>query len=277
MSSIKEREKQLFEKWREEIGEEFCVNGGLQFRGDFFLGEPYDDFCYWNRREGDEEMLWKKSAKRVLILTKDLNEPEDTWDIRIESCGRKPVPEKEKNDPQIQYLNKIGFYRKLKRWVYGIFKSTNVSDIPTFDYVYGNSDELAKFYEQAPLVRINCKMESGVSTISNNELLSFINRDKKFLIKQVKIYQPNVIICCGNQNGVNIILNQLVRGIYGDLKVIENTGNWVYYSKDSNVLVIDSYHPSSTINGDEWQYDEFLTNFYKGVQAVNFVFTPLIK
>lgn len=276
MISIKEREKQLFEEWREKIGEEFCVNGGLQFRGDFFLGEPYDGFCNWDRKEGDEEMLWNGSSKRVLILTKDLNEPGDTWDIRVESCGRKKVPADQKDAPYVQYQN-IGFYRKLKRWVYGIFKSTNESDIPTFDYVYGNSDELAKFYEQAPLVRINCKMKNGGNTVSNNELLSYINNDKEFLIQQIKMYQPNVIVCCGNQNEENIILTQLVRGIYGDLKVIENTGNWVYYSKDSNVLVIDSYHPSSTKNGDEWQYDEFLKNFYRGVKEVNFVFSPLIK
>lgn len=272
MSSIKEREKQLFEKWREKIGEEFCVNGGLQFRGDFFLGEPYDGFCNWDRKEGDEEMLWKKSAKRVLILTKDLNEPGDTWDIRIESCGRKSVPLAEKKDPKIKYLNK-DFYRKLKRWVYGIFKSTNEIDIPTFDYVCMNSEELAEFYEKAPLVRINCKMESGGSTVNNNELLSYIDRDKEFLSRQIKIYQPNVIICCGK----NIILNQLVRDIYSDLYIVENTEGWVYYSKDSNVLVIDSYHPSSTINGDEWQYEEFLKNFYQGVKEVNFVFTPLVK
>ena len=206
MDSIKEREKKLFNDWREEIGEEFSINGGLQFRGDYFLTEASDGVCYWDRKEGNEEMLWNESSKRVLILTKDLNEPGDTWDIRIESCGRKAVLADKKNAPQIQYLN-VGFYRKLKRWVYGIFKSTNEFDIPTFDYVYRNSEELAKFYEQVPLVRINCKMKSGVSTISNRELSSYINRDKDVLIEQIKIYQPNVIVCCGNQNCVNIILN----------------------------------------------------------------------
>lgn len=275
MDSIKEREKKLFNDWREEIGEEFCINGGLQFRGDYFLTEASDGVCYWDRKEGNEEMLWNESSKRVLILTKDLNEPGDTWDIRIESCGRKAVLADKKNAPQIQYLN-VGFYRKLKRWVYGIFKSTNEFDIPTFDYVYRNSEELAKFYEQVPLVRINCKMKSGVSTISNRELSSYINRDKDFLIEQIKIYQPNVIVCCGNQNGVNIILNQVVKDIYPDLCKVENTGEWVYYSKISDVLVIDSYHPSSTINGDKWQYEEFLKNFYQGVKEVNFVFTPWV-
>lgn len=276
MSSIKEREKQLFEEWREEIGEEYCINGGLQFRGDYFLTEASDGVCYWDRKEGNEEMLWNESSKRVLILTKDLNEPGDTWDIRKESCGRKAVQADQKNDPQIQYLNNIGFYRKLKRWVYGIFKYTNDIDIPTFDYVKSNPDELAKFYEQAPLVRINCKMESGGSTVNNNELLSYIDRDKEFLSRQIKIYQPNVIICCGNQNSENIILNQLVREIYSDLCIVENTKGWVYYSKDSNVLVVDSYHPSARIK-DKRLYDEFLTNFYNGVRKVNFVFSPLVK
>lgn len=267
MVSIKEREEQLFKDWRKEIGEDFCVNGGLQFRGEFFLGESSDGFCYWDRKEGDEETLWKESPKRVLILTKDLNEPGDTWDIRKESCGRKAIPIEQRDASTVQYLN-IGFYRRLKRWVYGIFKSTNEFDIPTFDYVCRNSEELAKFYEHAPLVRINCKMESGVSTISNNELSSYINRDKKFLIQQIKIYQPNVIVCCGKK----IILNQLVKEIYNLQEIVENC---VYYSEDSNVLVVDSYHPSARIK-DKRLYDEFLTNFYKGVKAVDFVFSPLV-
>lgn len=274
MDSIKIRKEQLFKEWRSIIGDEFCINGGLQFRGNFLLCEPFDDKCMWNREEGNEEMLWKESAKRILILTKDLNEPEDTWDIRVESCGRKAVPVNHKNTPIVKHLNG-SFYRKLKRWVYGILKSNTEYDIPIFEYVQKNPDELAMFYEQAPWVRINCKIKSGGNSVSDSELSSYITRDAKFLSRQIRIYQPNVIICCGHRKGENVIIDQLVRKMYPDLCMVENTGEWVYYSKESNILVIDTYHPAATINGDEWQYNELLTNFYRAVDLVGFVFSSL--
>ena len=63
--------------------------------------------------------------------------------------------------------------------------------------------------------------------------------------------------------------------MYPDLCMVENTGEWVCYLKESNILVIDTYHPAATINGDEWQYDELLTNFYRAVDLVGFVFSSL--
>ena len=83
--TIKQNEKELFDKWSLE-----CPNGGLLFRGDFGINtKPNDngDFT-WNRTSANEEELWYNSCKRLMILTKDLNDNE-LWDIREESGGRK--------------------------------------------------------------------------------------------------------------------------------------------------------------------------------------------
>jgi hypothetical protein len=271
---MKNSENKLFIEWENVVGNDFAINGGLLFRGDFSLHEPYDGYCKWKRQEGNEEELWKNSKVRIMILTKDLNDEECSWDIRQENCGRKDVPENQRCSPVVKYLD-ISLYRKLKRWVYGLLKSTCETDIPSFEYVKEHSEELAVYYENAPLVRVNCKMANGKSSVSDTELKRYIARDLEFLIRQIKIYKANVIVCCGNRNEHNIIVEELVKNAYPDLELIDVSEGWVYYSKSDNVLVVDTYHPTSTKHGDEWQYDNFLKYFFRTVKHLDFKFKSL--
>ena len=272
--NIKRKEKELFNEWKESLEDDFCINGGLLFRGSFSLHEPYNGSCKWKREEGNEEELWKTSNRRIMILTKDLNDSDGGWDIRQENCGRKDVPESMMMENKVNYKD-ISFYRKLKRWIYALSVSSNETDIPSFEFVKSHSSELAHFYEEAPLVRINCKNTIGSNTVSNTKLKYYINRDSNFLTKQIKLYQANIIICCGHQNGENTILNSLVRKAYPDINLVDKTGEWIYHSEQSNVLVIDSYHPTATNNGDKWQYEELVLNFFKAVKLKGFKFSSL--
>ena len=66
-------EEGIFEEWRERSrgngdGTEIAPDG-LLYRGAF----SYED-GYWSRRPGDEEGRWERAERRVLILTKDLND-----------------------------------------------------------------------------------------------------------------------------------------------------------------------------------------------------------
>ena len=153
--NLKEKEKNLFSRWAKSLNlsiEEFCPNGGLLFKGDFGLNDINEDNLYtWNRAEGNEEEIWCKSPKRLMILTKDLNDSEG-WDIREESGGRAHLPEMYIPSNENLIYKGIGFYRKLNRWVYGIFNEKSGS-YPSFETVQ-DYKEMGQFYESAPLVRI---------------------------------------------------------------------------------------------------------------------------
>ena len=274
MYNIKEAKRNLFSRWTASMNlseNEFCPNGGLLFRGDFGLNDINEENRYtWNRSEGNEEELWCKSPKRLMILTKDLNDP-NGWDIREESGGRCQLKEK---DEDIQYLG-IGFYRKLNRWVYGILKEKNGS-YPPFEDVT-NYEEMGHFYESAPLVRINCKIETGGPTVENQVLIDSMNRHKDFLIEQIKLYHANIIFCGGFQSGYNAIFDFIKNNIFKDLRAVPDTDGWIYYSQEHNIVVIESYHPSIRYYADEFLYEELVKNFAKAVTDYHIKFTPLIK
>lgn len=277
MYNIKEKEKNLFLRWAMSLNltkEDSFSNGGLLFRGDFGLNDINEFNLYtWNRLEGKEEEIWCKSPKRLMILTKDLNDTEG-WDIREESGGRTQLYEKIiPVDEDIQYSG-LGFYRKLNRWVYGIYKESNGS-YPQFSDL-GDFKEMGKFYESAPLVRINCKIEIGGSRVENKILINSMNQHKEFLIEQIKLYHANIILCCGFQKGCNVILNFIKEHIFEDLKPVPNTDDWIYFSNKYNLIAINSYHPTTRHKKDEFLYDELVKNFAKAVANYHIKFKPLI-
>lgn len=267
--NIKIKEKNLFKKWAKHLNQdetEFCPNGGLLFRGNFFLNQPNDNGIYtWNREEGEEEKLWENTSRRIMILTKDLNDVE-LWDIRKESGGRNKVNTSIVLDEEITYSG-IAFYRKLNRWIYGIYNSTCTLPVP-FNQVKDRK-KMGQFYEQVPLVRINCKQEIGTSSILNTELNNAIQGNKDFLIEQINMYEPNIILCCGyreheSKTG-NVILNFIIENIYQDLELIPDTEEWCYYSKKNNIIAINSYHPTATEDSDEGLYENLVRNFSKAL------------
>ena len=278
MYNIKDKEQELFTRWAASLHlseEEFCPNSGLLFRGDFGLNDANEDNLYtWGRAEGNEEEMWCKSPKRLMILTKELNDPHG-WDIREESGGRAQLEEKIiRSDEELRYVGN-NIYRKMNCWVYGILKEEN-STYPPYEDVT-DYNKMGRFYESAPLVRINCKFEIGGSSVENKVLVDSMNKHKDLLVEQIQLYQPNIILCCGFQNGENVICNFIQENIYKDLKLVENTDHWVFYSPKYNLIAIDAYHPSVRSYTDQFLYEELLKNFTIAVSDCHMKFDPLIK
>ena len=81
--NLHDLENRLIEEWRDRS----LRNGdtadiapdGILYRGAF----SYDE-GYWTRLPGDECNAWERASRRILILTKDLNDAE-AWDIRAET------------------------------------------------------------------------------------------------------------------------------------------------------------------------------------------------
>lgn len=83
MGQLKQLEQQILDEWRrfaesKHDAEEFSEDG-LLWRGLIYYADGS-----WHRREGNEEELWLNAKRRLLILTKDLNDTE-AWNIRQET------------------------------------------------------------------------------------------------------------------------------------------------------------------------------------------------
>lgn len=239
MSEIKNTENLLQKKWLQESMAKGdgnnLVTDGLLFRGKIY----YENGC-WHREEGEEERQWIDASRRLMILTKDLDDI-DAWDIRQETGRRNTVA--------FDYNSSAPFYKNLRMWVYGLL---NMKGGRCPDYgIASNMDISGPYYEKAPLVRINCKKQCGGASINDNVLDIYLTRYADLLKSQIELYDASILLCCGCKGGNNVILN-FVRSFYlTDLECVPGTGNWIYYSPSTRKLVINSYHPSSRIGYEQ--------------------------
>lgn len=212
------------------------VKDGLLYRGDILCHDGY-----WKRyplnqdgvlREGD---LWEKSPIKILFLMKDYtNDSMD--DIRYETGRKNQILEGE--DP----IKRDAFTMNIIYWLYGL---THPTDNPSF--LFCEIQAGAKcfwFYERYPLVRLNCKKVSGDSTCSCSTLQKYLNNPEysQLLGEQIKLFKANIIVCCGGSSCMaNFVKGQCYRT--NDWEQFEKESLW--YNEKEELLVIDTYHPSS--------------------------------
>lgn len=250
--SIHEEEDILMKEWLDRSvsscdGDELS-HDGLLFRGEIY----YEEGC-WHRKRGEEEALWHNADRRLLILTKDLNDDE-AWDIRQET-GRL-------NTVAYSYERAIPFYKNLRMWSYGLLKTTPDS-FPEFEEA---RDMMLSgpFYETAPVARVNCKKQVGQGSISDPVFMGFLEKYASLLKRQISLYDADVILCCGSSNGRNLILDFVKSQYLTDLVPVPDTGNWIYRSPSTGRIAVNSYHPSARI-GYECTYTDMMSSFMKAL------------
>lgn len=228
-----EKEEELFRAWKEVIAaeenitrnevDELFSDDGLLHRGIM----NYSKSGYWYRDSGDEESLWSKAPTRVLFLTKDLNDTE-AWDIREETRRSNH------SGGDYVYIN-TPFYKNYMWWFYGLLSLCDHHKL--LSYAEANQqDRFLPFFESNPVVRVNCKKRIGGGTLAYSTLQSILLRDKDYIVKQLDIYDADIIFCCG---GSSALKNFVGEYYITDLKCINS---WMFYSDSQNKLVVDSYH-----------------------------------
>lgn len=248
IQKIHEKEEQIQSEWREQAAlnndaEEFATDG-LLFRGEIHYVDGY-----WRRERGNEVENWNNSSHRLLILTKDLND-EEAWDIREETGRRNMVA--------FSYERAISFYKNLRMWSYGLLQST-IDGYPSYDEAR-DMDISGPFYETAPIARINCKKQVGGSSISDQSMMYYLETYSEFLLKQIALYDADMILCCGCSTGKNLILDFIRSQYLKDLICIPETDNWIYYSPSTHKIIVNSYHPSARIG-----YEDTYINMMKAL------------
>jgi hypothetical protein len=234
--SYNKKLNELFEKWEKEFEFSHFFCDGLMYRGEILKNDTGTPF--W-RRSGNEDELWDKTQKRVMFLLKDVNANGDSNDdIRGLICKGTKSP----------------MFKRMSYWLYGLLKTTENGRTP--DYNTFTNEESTHFFDDTPVAYVNCKKEAGTSSVTPNTLHYYMKRDKNFIIDQVKILDPDIILCCAwAESTDNPILKFIKENVYQDL---EQVNGWMYYSEKDNKLVINSYHPSTRKSNDK--YTEMYNN-----------------
>lgn len=182
---------------------------------------------------GNQEELWSAAKRKILFLMKDPNQNSESdyrhWELEGKASS--------------------SFFILINSWLKGLTNiNTQNEPLPITN----------EFNNDLPLVIVNVKKASGFQSVSNKLVWQYAEKYIKFLKSQVRdIYSPNIIVCGG---GAGILLD-VAKLIYGDVKFEKFVGNnWIYYSVERKIVLIDSFHPSSRKSYDD-KYTDLILAF----------------
>ncbi len=173
----------------------------------------------------DVNELWDKSPKKIMFLMKDQPNGwgDDTRNWLIlpdENCNAKRNKEARST-----------FLKRLALLLYGFAYNK-------LDYWSIDEKEAVKCWNEMPFAFVEAKKQNGRTNVKDEEMKLYIEKYKDFLLKEIAILSPNIIVCCGAPQydfALNILYDK------EDLECIDKN---VYFDKTKNVLIIYSAHPS---------------------------------
>lgn len=243
-------------KKNEEILQKFCVlereasledtpqsigEDGLLYRGEFQTNENGAIL----RLPGNEEKMWNECKCRVMYITKDVNG--ETYDIR-------------KDPARTPKVNRITtpFFKKI---AYTVFGFHHVKDGKAPVYANLNNAECMDYYENAPIVRINCKKTAGKESISKctfNKYTSKSHERCTLLVEQIRLWNPTIIVSCGSDT-VYPFLHEHCFSKWVNNKSIKGGSHYIYCPEE-NVIAINGTHPAAAGTYAEY-YEYMMTAF----------------
>lgn len=167
---------------------------------------------------------WFNSVKRPLYLLKEAYGGNNDWSLTGDYLT------KEDNNNSITW-------RRISLWTKGLLNTTK-EHLELFN---PEDEEFKKFNNKylRNIAVINVKKSSGQKSSSYDEIVDYAQKDKEYLLKQLQICDPNIIIC-----GYTIAALKEILGY--DIKAVNN--NHLYYFVELNghgVMVLDYWHPAN--------------------------------
>lgn len=247
MKNYNEQLDELFVRWEEKAKENghtgFCTDG-LMYRGENWE-KKVEQKIYYGKSEGEEDNLWMNAKKRILFLLKDTNNNPDCHNREFRPGASGSI---------------LLHHKNIAYWLFGILSLNEKNIAPDFDNIDFWNDVFPVF-DTVPFAIVNCKKESGGSTITNEKLSEHIGLYADFIKEEIEILNPDIIICGGGSSKIKDFVKEK---IYTDIEKIDDSNNWIYYSKRNNKVVIDSYHPSYwQIKGGSKSIYETMMSKYK--------------
>lgn len=130
----------------------------------------------------DEEIYLKQKTK-ILYVLKEADWPEYKGDLNLKEYL---LSEKSKN-----YWRT---WNNIARWTKGIIEGGE------YQKYISKSD---KTYWLKKIAFIELKKTTGSANSDDDEIAYYAKQDSKFIFKQIEMYSPDIIICCGRGTGKN--------------------------------------------------------------------------
>lgn len=233
-----EENNKILDEWKETArknNDNHFVSDGL-----LYCGKVVDKGGYWERIPGDENELYSKTSPKILLLTKDFNGDDgDTTDIRRESFRKNGMKNNEIRTSTLRFhQNVIAHVWGLTHFKLG--ENGLAGRCPQwYDEKPWTWDEARKHYESYPIVRINVKKEAGKESIKDAELKKYLQKYKSFVIRQINLFNPDIIVCYSK-----IIFEFVIDPNNGIIPDVKYKSGWAYFSEAKKKVIINSYHPS---------------------------------
>lgn len=217
---------------------------GLLYRGKF---QTLENGAI-QRLPGNEEQMWNECKCRVMFITKDVNG--ETYDIRKDPA----------RTPKVNQIT-TPFFKKMAYAVYG-FHHIKDGKAPVFENL--NNEECMDYYENAPIVRINCKKTAGKESISKGTFNKYTSKSHErctLLVEQIRLWNPTIIVSCGSDT-VYPFLHEHIFRKWENNKSAKGGSHYIYCPEE-NVIVINGTHPAATSAYEE--YYEYLMSAIEDV------------
>lgn len=244
MDLIYKKENEIFEKIKNELSQderEKFVRDGLCW-ADICCGEELPDDVFT-----ENENLYLQQRPRIVFLLKESNDNagEDYRDWHW--AERKGC---------------MTFKNSIALWYEGLLSTT-----ATYLSTLKDLRQEREIFTEHPCVIVNIKKTSGGNKSSWNEILQFATEHAQLLRKQLNLYKPDIIVCCGStdneQNGQRM-LNIAKKYLYSESN-FDKINDFCHYCSEVELLLIDSYHPSYHYC-DEWKFDKMFECYHKFLQ-----------
>lgn len=237
MKTIEEQENELFTLWESAFkknGDTGFCRDGLIFNGALYNNDK-------NRKSGNQEEVWFNAKRKVVFLMKEANDNKGEdyreWGLYGET--------------------KAAFFRFIYAWLNGLSTVGSEGIIPPM---------VTRLDTSMPLCIVNVKKKSGGSSANYNEIYDHVSKYKDFLRQQLDIYSPNIVVCGGSWK-MATIAKELYNGVTDFVKMKDS--NWIWYSVEKKLVLIDSYHPGAYKENEE-KYDTLIEHFQKFLRLNKF-------
>ena len=211
--------EQLFQLWKKKPKEKVVYNQNNQKveltidHSKVFISDGIVNKDVWNKLP---------PGKKILVLLKEAYGGEANW-----SLSEKLLKEGPWNNT----------WNRIAEWSYGLL-STDSGKITPYDKL--NHKRANDFLQKIAIM--NIRKSGGETSSVDNEIKQYAIYDKKEIIREIELIDPDIVICGGS-----IILNSLDE--ISNKQIIKNPSDLIsYYYSDAigkkERLFIDFYHPA---------------------------------
>lgn len=174
----------------------------------------------------DVELEWENSKKRIMFILKD--QP-SKW------CNDARLWLKRKDNQEL----KSKFIKNIAYIFWGLYNG-NKKNLCTFDDLMSNIDDVKRCFNKYPFAFVESKKQGGETKISNSKLQNYLKKYREFIIQELKILEPNIIVC------TSTIIYKFVCELYTDNELLKIEGhNSIRIHRKTGTIILCSYHPSA--------------------------------